>query len=415
MALNKIKFFQAIILLIIGLNVSFITFAQKVKITPSSNPLPNASTNIPKPKGPSSVGTTVLHLTDTSRKETITDEPDDYRELMIQIWYPSQPTKTPKTFPYIPDQRVLQIMKDEKYYGLDSNTIDEWKNLRTNSVLDAPILNKKARFPLLLFSHGLGVSRLHYAMFAEELASFGFIVVTIDHPFSGVTILPDGRPISISKDKRLKQWSPDVGAQIVEDFAKDALFILNQLLSGKFAKNIDSQRIGMLGHSIGGATALEVCRIDHRFKACANLDGAPFGVIRKEGVKKPSLIMRSNPVFTDEGLAKSGKTRAEVDKFFQELNAPYDLLLPQQNDVPTYIVKIRGTGHLSFSDTPFFKNIASPFGAKFIDGERSFLITSDYLRAFFDKYLNGKKKSILDEADSPYSEVTVRKYNISKQ
>lgn len=399
-------------LLVISSNFSGIAIDQSNYVEKPSNNSSIVLAKLPKPKGQYSVGTTVLHLTDTSRKETITDEPDDYRELMIQIWYPSQPTKNPKTFPYIPDQRVLQIMKDEKYYGLDSNTIDEWKNLRTNSVLDAPVLNKNTQFPLLLFSHGLGVSRLHYAMFAEELASFGFIVVTIDHPFSGVTILPDGRPISISKDKRLKQWSPEVGGQIVEDFAKDALFIFNQLLHGKYATNIDSKRIGMLGHSIGGATALEVCRIDNRFKACANLDGAPFGVIRKEGVKKPSLIMRSNPVFTDEGLAKSGKTRADVDKFFQELNAPYDLLIPQQNDIPTYIVKIRGTGHLSFSDTPFFKNITSPFGAKFMDGERSFLIVSDYLRAFFDKYLNGKKKSILDETDSPYSGVTVRKYNL---
>lgn len=142
-----------------------------------------------------------------------------------------------------------------------------------------------------------------------------------------------------------------------------------------------------------------------------NLDGAPFGEIRKEGVKKPSLILRGSPVFTDEGLANSGKTRAEVDDFFQDLNAPYDLLIQKQKDIPTYIVKIRGTGHLSFSDTPFFKNITSPFGAKFMDGERSFLITSDYLRAFFGKYLNRKKKSNLDETDSPYSEVTVRKYN----
>ena len=399
------------ILLVNALWCSGAAFPQSTKVAKDPNNAHSVSTNIPVPKGPHSVGTSVLHFTDTARKETVSDTSSEFRELMIQIWYPSEPTKTTETFPYIPDQRVLQIMKEEKYYGLDSNVIDEWKTLKTNSVVNAPILDKKARFPLLLFSHGLGVSRSHYTMFAEELASFGFIVITIDHPFSGVTILPNSRPISISKDKRLKQWSPETAAEVVEDFAKDALFILNQLSSGKLSRNIDPKRIGMLGHSIGGASALEVCRIDRRFKACANLDGAPFGVIRKEGVKKPSLIMRSNPVFTDEGLAKNGKTRAEVDKFFRDLNVPYDLLIPQQKGIPTYIVKIRGTGHLSFSDTPFFKNIPSPFGAKFMDGERSFLIASDYLRAFFDKYLNGRKKGILDETDSPYPEVTVRKYN----
>lgn len=368
------------------------------------------STNLPSPAGSYLMGTSIFHLTDTSRKEIITDEPNDYRELMIQVWYPSKTEEKSNIAPYIPDERILQLMKDEKYYGLDSATIESWRKLKTNSVLDAPISNKQKKFPLLLFSHGLGISRINYTMFAEELASFGFIVVTIDHPFSGVTVLPDGRLLSISADKRRKNWSPEVAAQVVEDFANDALYILNQLIKGKFAKQMDTKRIGMIGHSIGGASALEVCRIDSRFKACANLDGAPFGVIAKQGVTKPTLVLRSNPVFTDEDLAKRGQTREQSEKFVKDRNAIYDQLLPKQKNAPTYIVRINGAGHLSFSDTPFFKDVPPPLGGKFIEGSRSFLIASDYVRGFFDKYLNGQEKGILDKVESSYPKVTVEKY-----
>ena len=52
--------------------------------------------SIDPPKGKYNIGTQVYFWTDSSRSEVYTTDPTDFRELMVQIWYPAEGEKTIK-------------------------------------------------------------------------------------------------------------------------------------------------------------------------------------------------------------------------------------------------------------------------------------------------------------------------------
>jgi len=56
---------------------------------------------------------------------------------------------------------------------------------------------------------------------------------------------------------------------------------------------LDLDRLGVMGHSLGGATAVQVCLEDPRFKAAINLDGFQFGDIRRRSLNRPVLMIES--------------------------------------------------------------------------------------------------------------------------
>jgi pimeloyl-ACP methyl ester carboxylesterase len=371
--------------------------------------------SLPEPAGGYRIGTAIFHLTDTARRDLISKRPGQFRELMLQVWYPTDVASKARIASYIPNLALLQALKDEQHDGLNPAVIEGWKDVQTNTTLDAPLSRKRVRFSLLFFSHGLGESRSSYTAFSRELASHGYIVACIDHPYGGITILPDGRLLSTDADP--DAGNPEATAGQVEAWAKDASFVLERMtspaktdsaLARRFAGHIDSGRVGMLGHSLGGAAALEACRTDSRFKACADLDGAPFGKVTEEGLNRPTLILRSGPVYSDEDLIKKGRTREQWEEMGRQGRAMWDSLIQKSKNVPVYSISIKGTGHMSFSDAPFvMPDTINRFGGRIIEARRGFEIMTHYVRDFFDKYFNGKHSELLDGTHALYSEVIV--------
>ena len=54
--------------------------------------------SIDPPKGKYNIGTQVYFWTDSSRGEVYTTDPTDYRELMVQIWYPAEGVRENKMY-----------------------------------------------------------------------------------------------------------------------------------------------------------------------------------------------------------------------------------------------------------------------------------------------------------------------------
>ena len=78
-------------------------------------------------------------------------------------------------------------------------------------------------------------------------------------------------------------------------FALDQLERLNTSdPSGRFLGRLDMQRVGVFGHSLGGATALQFCHDDSRCKAGIDVDGAPLGNVIAEGVTQPFMFLLSD-------------------------------------------------------------------------------------------------------------------------
>ncbi|MET0397522.1 MAG: hypothetical protein ABW277_11905 [Longimicrobiaceae bacterium] len=346
--------------------------------------------SLPAPGGPHTLGTTLLHLVDSTRADLV--DGARRREVMVQLWYPAARGGGERA-PYMAGA-LVDTLRREGYYEVDSTTFAAWRRLRTHAREDAPPAAGPS-FPVLLLSHGFGVSRSSYTALAEELASHGYAVAAVDHPYGGITLLPDGRVLSVAADTGDVRSEATLGSR-VRQWAADASFVLDRLRAmdaapaGRFAGRLDLARAGMLGHSLGGAAAVEACRTDPRFRACADLDGALYGPAGELGPGGPTLVVRSRPLYSDAELAARGRTRAGWDSLGAEIAGRFRVLFAKRPEVPAYHLQLAGTGHMSFSDAPFtFPVAVNRFGGRIIAPERGHRVLSAYLRAFFARHLGG--------------------------
>ncbi len=370
---------------------------------------------LPMPSGTYNIGTQTFHLVDSSRVDPFASVSGRFREMMVQVWYPAELSEHANSAPYLPDARLLEAMEEQGYYELDEDVIRRWRTVQTQGIEGAPLAQVHTVKPLLLFSHGLGVSRFHYTTIVQEMASHGFIVAVIDHLYGGMMQLPGGRIVTANEDPGNLD-DPAIIANRTSAWVTDASAVLDQLMEpgqalGQFARYIDPQKIGMMGHSLGGAAALEACLVDQRFMACANLDGAPFGRIELEGLGRPTLVMASGPDYSDEDLAALARTRGQWERMGAQYKSIWDAVFSINELQPGYLIGINGTGHMSYSDAPFvMPETITRFGGKVIDPERGFEIMMVCIRAFFEHYLDGEERGLPGGLVERYPEISIDVY-----
>ncbi|MCA1597165.1 MAG: hypothetical protein LC772_12190, partial [Chloroflexi bacterium] len=172
-------------------------------------------------------------------------------------------------------------------------------------------------------------------------------------------------------------WSADMR------FALDQLQRLNTSdRSDRFWGKLDMTRVGVFGHSLGGATALQLCHDDSRCKVGIDVDGAPLGSVIREGIHQPFLFLLS-----DHGSASDPDSR----EVMANIRSIYDRLPPESR----LLLVIRGGNHFLFSDdgallkSHIVMRSLRAVGIIRIDGRRQLAITSYCVRRFFDRYLKG--------------------------
>lgn len=234
---------------------------------------------LPRPSGPHPVGVRQRHLVQHGRADPW--RPDVVRELMISIWYPAHHRDRPRA-PYL-DPLVARKYTTDGFLGL--NEID-WTTPTVTARRNAPA---NGRHPLVVYTPGGGNSRALGTVLVEDLASHGYVVVTIDHTHETAVEFPGGRLV----DAAIPENPPDLEAAkrlYMDAREADVHFVLDELRREPAA---DLTRIGVFGHSAGGVIATRVMRADRRVAAGANLDGwFEFGENHPErGVDRPFLLM----------------------------------------------------------------------------------------------------------------------------
>ncbi|HVK24230.1 MAG TPA: alpha/beta hydrolase [Actinokineospora sp.] len=286
---------------------------------------------LPSPTGRHHVGVTTLHLVDPARKDPWNGEA---RELMASVFYPARMVRG---YPLAPQMTPLaagafgQIDVNFAHPELPKAGVN-WAATMTHAHTDAPA--KGFPRPILVYSPGTADPRTINSGLAEDLASRGFIVVTVDHPGETTEVeFPDGRVrmIGLPGDPRA---NPAIARTILETRLADTRFVLDQLetiaagggsyrLPTNLARAMDVRRIGLFGHSVGGSVAAEAMYEDPRVDAAVNLEGyldyqaepgqtGELLPIAANGTDRP-LLMLGTDGFRDARYDRSWSNGASLD------------------------------------------------------------------------------------------------------
>jgi hypothetical protein len=269
---------------------------------------------------------------------------------------------------------------------------------------DSVIPATEAGFPIILFSHGWNGFNAQNTGQAVHLASHGYVVIGVQHPYGAViTVFRDGT-IAYNNPSALPGGAADdeyeAAAQVLaRQWAGDLAYALdfmqeqNSDATGPFAGSLDLSRVGAYGHSTGGGAAIQFCGTDSRCKAVLGLD--PFmrpvsPEVLASGLSQPALFLFSQ-VWADD---LSSRNNTLFHDFVSNV--------PQARGV----VSIDGTAHYDFSDIPLLSPLAPRLGLKGpINGQRVTAIINDYLLSFFDSTLRGIPTDLFDEQNQKYNEI----------
>ncbi len=363
----------------------------------------------PSVTGPFAVGTVVRHLVDTNRHETLAEGVTGPRELMIQIWYPADVATHAKNAPYVMSAAEVGSFNDSQLLGLD-----------THALLDAPLSKAQAHYPVVIYTPSWHGQRNQNTVLIEELASHGFVVVGIDHPYgSTITVFPDGRVAraeptlfwDVASDEALKRSIQYIELQLAVR-VKDVEFVVDELqrlnASGSedgFTGRLDLQRLGVLGYSFGGAVAVQTCWLDRRFRAAVNLDGALFADSARSGIDQPLMVMTDNdPPPSREELTSPNLPRRRYEILIDQ---QIQLLRRDMENHGGYLLKIDGVDHDEFYDdliVPPMRRVEE-YRRGNISRPEVMKIVNTYTLAFFENSLNGTPQPLLNGPSPEFPDV----------
>lgn len=355
---------------------------------------------LPATSGSYGVGTSEIGLVDTAREESFMQgDSRPFRRVKVRFWYPVDKTGTGKTMDYMDGRSAAFYAAEFKINPLDYAKMIT--GIQTHAIENAVMA--EGRFPVLLFSPGLGASSNAYQTLLEEAASQGYIVAAVDHPFiSGIAVFPDGQYQEIDRSME-KLESLKTNFHIVVD---DLKFVITKLKAidndpgSPFHNKLDVSKLGVFGHSFGGAASVRLSMEEPAIKAGVNLDGWLDEIDYTQGLKTPLLFI-AGETYTD-----SADPNWEV---------------AWRNLASGYRIRIKGTTHLNFCDLGVVMHHFYPriplklFKVRIgkvthwrlgeIDPGLGVEITNAYTLAFFDHVLKGEASTALEELSVKYKEV----------
>ncbi len=345
---------------LIGLGVTLLTLIAAATIALTIFP---PVLELPKPSGSFAIGYLETTLTDPTR----TMRGGEARVISLDVWYPAASATGLTLEPY--SDAALRTMIQE-VQGVPAIGDDQ----ASHSAQDAPAAPGKHR--VVIFNHGQGSFTKQNFSNMEELASHGYVVISIGHPeesllardANGASIAFNQRDATYLQLKSLQQNLKVTAKQLeagyqaqrntttlaqhraasrqlaqqmqyallepqLRRWVRDTRFVLDRLRSG-IASLPFADRAGIVvsGHSLGGMVAFELGR-----QPVAGLRGiialdAPW--IGAQPLRVPALVMAS--------------TEFNVAGADLALRGTFDL--PLRNGAGAYLLEPSGAAHFNFTD-----------------------------------------------------------------
>lgn len=276
------------------------------------------------------------------------------------------------------------------------------------------------QFPLVVFSHGaFGFYQSNTSTYME-LASNGYVVVALDHPHhafftedtEGKMVLVDPEFISAAMNLNnmtdpLAQY--ELYTQWMALRTGDMNFVLDTLetagnsgsldgawfLTGSNAETIrsvlkmtDLTKIGLMGHSMGGATAVELGRERSDIAAVIDLDGTMLGEYL--GVDNEKLVVSEEPYLVPVLEFNNWDTyNGRKEYLAQGGRYPNDEVI--KHAAVGFSTTVRDTLHMDYTDLPLLSpTLGNMLGSGERSTEETMTIVNSLVLSFFNCYLKGE-------------------------
>jgi predicted dienelactone hydrolase len=400
----------------------------------------NSKIELTTPTGSHKVGVIDFELVDESREELFA--PGMPRKIPVRAWYPAASVNgqpRPYAKPLELEHQIKAWFRQKHLGDMSEELVQAFTqafDVPTNAFENAPVIEGKT-CPVVIFSHGFGHFLQGSTALMEHLASHGYLVLSISHPYTAMaTLHENGDVIPLDQDlvNDMVNVSMDpeyVTFMIASDPAKryeatlngirnkspvtphflvweqDFIHTIDRLNTGNLPKPAkpllrlaDLDQLGTFGMSLG-ASGSAAGHKDARVRAAVNLDGVIFDVnLVDTATSIPTMVMHSQ-----WDLAFDGITVYPHSEFC------YERLTTMGTREDVIRLQVKGSMHNGYTDFCLLPDsirarneiVAGQLGT--IDGQRMAQIVNDFVLRFFDYYLCEKGDGLNRDFREQYPEV----------
>ena len=321
----------------------------------------------------------------------------------------------PTTGPYEVKQVATILVDDERVETFET----DGSNREVPIYFYYPDVEESSEksFPLVIFSHGaFGYYQSNTSTYME-LASHGYVVISLDHPYhSFFTKDTDGKTITvnpefmqevmyINEDGTPEEEIIELSHQWLDIRVADMSFVLDSVKKANMTSElladtwfstddairqellsvltmIDTEKIGLMGHSLGGAASVTMGRTRDDIDAAIDLDGSMLG--EEFGYENGEFILYEE-AYPVPLLFLSNEAHHMMRSEVKSLDVTHVLL---ENAVDSKYTYFKGSGHMNFTDLPLYSPIlASLLGVGEVDAEECIITMNEVILEFFNGYL----------------------------
>lgn len=416
---------------------------------------------LPEPDGPHEVGVRDFELTDTTRLGVLYASPEEPRRLAIRVWYPAADADGLEPQPYASEAELETTLPAiaTQDLGMPAFFYSHLRHVDTNSYANAPILDE-GPLPVVFFHHGLNGHLSQNTVLMEHLASHGYIVFSVSHPYDSAPLVFDDGEVIALPDVEVAARAGDVEysdaalalverlglrengqtyderfdgmlafielARVVDDrvydtsprvWVEDALFVEQALAHGRapigdILAAADLSKVGQVGMSFGGSTAAALGYLDPRSAAVVSLDGSDDHHVGYDtDVPVPLLMLYTDSINTlgTVGTAPFGWNDFLYERF-ETTGTREDVVRLHLGDVQHFGV----TDSQLFSRGPLHAMLNGP-----LESGRTLDAINDIVCGFFDEHLRGEpagfpEAQLSDHPVERHDVAPIREWWISK-
>ena len=179
-----------------------------------------------------------------------------------------------------------------------------------------------------------------------------------------------------------------------EDFVIDTILEeCSQKTDDPLFSIIDTEKIGLMGHSLGGATSAQIGRERDDIDAVIVLDGTMLG--EEIAIENNTVVINDKPypvpllnIYAEDHY--NNAARLEKDT--------YSNFIASKNGICTYETVFKNAGHLNFTDLPLFSPVlAKTLGIGTVDSLQCIETMNDVVLTFFNSYLKDSGVPVIEK------------------